>query len=161
MRYAALAVALCGCSLYFGQDHPAQDDVVPPPENPPDASSQAEFYCAGNTIYETYDGTRTYTMPVGSCPYGCAFTTFYQTGQPCIDSPPPPVYSCTESGACAADATDSCPAALQCSQVVSAGACTCDSGTWSCQDACNQGLCGAAAVQAASLSIPVPAPAAV
>jgi hypothetical protein len=61
----------------------------------------------------------------------------------------PPVYSCTEAGACSANETDSCAAPLQCALVVSAGACTCNSGTWSCQDACNQGLCGAAEVQAA------------
>ena len=48
-----------------------------------------------------------------------------------------------------ADATDSCAAALQCSVVVSTGGCTCSDGTWTCADACNQGLCGAAAVQAA------------
>ena len=61
----------------------------------------------------------------------------------------PPVYTCTESGACSANETDGCAAPLQCALVVSAGSCTCNSGTWSCQDACNQGLCGAAAVQAA------------
>jgi hypothetical protein len=146
MRFAVLAVALCGCSLYFGQNNPPEDDVVPPTEYP-DAGG-TEFYCAGTTIYETFDGTRDYTNPVGTCPFGCAFTTFYQDDQPCLESAPPPVYSCTESGSCAADATDSCAAPLQCGVVVSAGACTCDSGTWSCADACNQGLCGAAAVQA-------------
>jgi hypothetical protein len=61
----------------------------------------------------------------------------------------PPVYACTASGTCTANETDSCAAPLQCAVVVSAGSCTCNSGTWSCQDACNQGLCGAAAVQTA------------
>lgn len=61
----------------------------------------------------------------------------------------PPVYTCTESGACTATDTDSCAAPLQCAVVVSAGSCTCNSNSWTCQDACNQGLCGAAQVQAA------------
>lgn len=69
---------------------------------------------------------------------------------PIVTSPPPPVYSCDDSGVCTANETDSCAAPLQCALVVSAGACTCNaSNRWTCQDACNQGLCGAAAVQAA------------
>ena len=74
--------------------------------------------------------------------------TYPDAGEP----PPtttPPVYACTESGACNASDTDSCAGALQCGIVVSAGACTCEANHWSCNDACNQGLCGAAAVQAA------------
>lgn len=62
----------------------------------------------------------------------------------------PPVYSCDDSGVCTATDTNSCAAALQCALVVSTGSCTCNaSDRWSCQDACNQGLCGAAAVQTA------------
>ncbi|MEP6859582.1 MAG: hypothetical protein ABJE66_03125 [Deltaproteobacteria bacterium] len=152
MRLALLALALTsGCSLYFAGDHPSpptEDDDAPPVILIDGGVSSLEYFCEGTTIYETVDGTRTHANPVSSCPYGCEFTTFYQSGSPCLEAPPP-VYSCTDSGACSANATDSCAAPLQCALVVSAGACTCNAGTWSCQDACNQGLCGAAEVQAA------------
>jgi hypothetical protein len=155
MRFAVIALALTsGCSLYFG-GHPTEDDVLPPSEfpvdaseAPPDTTSSAEYFCQGTTIYETFDNSRTDATAVSTCPYGCQYTTFYTFGNPCLD-PPPQVYSCTESGTCAAAETDSCPATLQCGAVVSTGSCTCNVGSWSCADACNQGLCGAAAVQTA------------
>ena len=151
MRCAVTVALLCaGCNLYFGQDPPPEDDVVPPTtEVPPDAVPASPLYfCGGTTIYETLDGLETDGTAIGTCPNGCEITTPSDQYPSCLDAPPP-VFSCTESGTCDANATDGCPATLQCGAVVSTGACTCADGTWSCADACNQGLCGAPAVQAA------------
>ena len=149
MRFAVAVALLCGgCSLYFG--HGTTEDDVVPPETLPDAISESPLYfCEGTTIYETFDGSKTDATVFSSCPNGCGITSTLSQNPPlCLDSPPP-VFSCTESGTCAANATDGCPATLQCDAVVSTGACACNGGTWSCQDACNQSLCGADAVQAA------------
>jgi len=148
MRFAVAVTVLCGgCSLYFGHDHPAEDDVVPILDASVGGSTL--YYCEGTTIYETFDGSKTDATPIGSCPNGCGITSTLQQYPPvCLDGPAP-VFGCDESGTCAANETDSCAAGLQCGVAVSTGACTCNDGTWRCADACNQGLCGAAAVQAA------------
>jgi len=67
----------------------------------------------------------------------------------CNNAPPPTIYECANTGACSANETDGCGAPLACGQVVSTGSCSCAGGQWSCQPACDDGLCGAAAVQTA------------
>ncbi|MFT3691629.1 MAG: hypothetical protein QM831_00725 [Kofleriaceae bacterium] len=164
MRLVLGTLVLAGCNLYFGHHGGGEDDYAPPdgrPFPPPDAvvgcSYPAVEYCVGGTIYEpSYvnqpgvdcpvpvmeNGT-----PIGTCPNGCVENTWGDQSTLCYGASPT-VYTCTESGACNAGDTDGCAAPVQCGAVVSAGSCSCNNGTWSCADACDQGICGAAALQA-------------
>ncbi len=119
MRLVALVVLLGGCNLYFGHHH-TEDDIAPP--DYPDGGWEPWPVDAGG--YLPGDSGTSWT-PIN-----------------------PEVYACDDTGTCSVGSTDGCAAPLQCGVVVSAGACTCGDGTWACEPACNQGLCGAAAVQA-------------
>lgn len=171
MRFVLLVIALGGCSLYFG---PSDDTAIPDPTSPPDAGMLPPdaplpqctfFYCSDGTIYELdpvsvnpdYLGCQapdySTAVPVGTCEYGCRFENLYQGGPgdpngPCA-SPPPPVYTCEETGPCSIGQTQGCGAPFACGQMVPIGTCACDANGWSCEPACSDGLCSPAAVQQA------------
>lgn len=166
---AMLALALGGCSLYFGES--ADDTGSSEGSGFVDGGVMATpdamlpqctlYYCSDGTIYELdpvsvnpdylgcQDPDYSTAVPVATCEYGCRYENLYQGGPGPCASPPPPVYTCEETGACSVGQTQDCGAPFACGQLVQTGTCTCDANGWSCEPACSDGLCSPAAVQQA------------
>jgi len=89
---------------------------------------------------------------IATCELGCRTATAEQTSDLCV-KPPPATFACTPPATCSSGETFTCIEENGCvfpTQEATFGTCGCDASSgWSCTDACVDGLCGAAAVQAA------------
>jgi hypothetical protein len=172
MRVASVLAMFClsACTLYFNDDDPPYD--VPPDAEPPITEPTfcpAAMWCEAGVVTRT---PPVYADPIETCPdrtqreevhvcgHGCAPDAWLEMcgDEPCDPAlaeqfcyePPGPARCEQEAVACSTEGiTEGCPAYPGCGGVVPAGECTCTGGAWSCDEACNGGLCGPEAVAAA------------
>lgn len=127
--------------------------MEPIPDALPDEQCELQI-CQEGTIWAT--GVTSCARPdfqnvevIGVCEHGCAYGVLMPlAGNPCLPGPPE-VYRCDERGRCAPGEARSCAMPLACGATATVGACTCGADGWSCEPACDSGLCDPDEVQAA------------
>jgi hypothetical protein len=152
MRALCLLAVMAGCSSEADQ--------------PPDAfvpTHFCDFYvCLDNTLWKfppTPSAGMGCSAPnpngveaIATCEYGCRTDKAMQTSDLCAQPPLEP-YTCTPPATCAAGDTFDCVESFGCElgqRDITFGACACGAAsTWACTETCLDGVCGAAAVQAA------------